>query len=242
MNLSQRLSRSVVLVLALLLVAGCTEIGNMQEQDKLHKPYSESPNFDVAAPELEPNAVPIGAGFLQEGREDPAFLQADTHFYMGMVEDELAEDFPPNFEITESVLAEGQRQYEGFCSPCHGYSGYGDGVLTQEGLIKPASFHTDDLRSRPVGSLYNTITNGQGNMFSYGGRISPENRWAIVAYMRALQLSEYAELSALSDDMQTAFEAATTDEDAAPASDMDMMGTDAASDMDDAADAESSDE
>jgi hypothetical protein len=170
------------LVVGLLILSGC---GNMREQPKLHKPYDESPVLDSAAQQLDENAVPIG------------YQQTDTHFYNGMVDGEPVETFP--FEITREVLEEGRRYYEGFCSACHGYSGYGDGVTSLEGYPQPApaSYHIDRLRDAPNGYYFQVITNGQGLMYSYGERITPEKRWAIIAYIRAMQFSQNASVSDL---------------------------------------------
>ncbi len=183
----------VVLLAAVLVLTGCSEIYNMEEQPRIADPYADSPEFGVAARDLDPNAVPVG------------FLREDTHFYQGRVDGSLATEFP--IEITQEVLTEGQRQYNAFCAICHGYAGYGDGVLADEGLVGIQSFHTDELRARQVGYHYDVITNGVGQMFSYGSRIEPANRWAIVAYVRALQLSQYADTSELPEDILSDLEA-----------------------------------
>jgi len=167
----------LILLAVVVIVAGC---GNLREQPKLHSPYDESPTFGSAARDILPEAVPVG------------FLNEDTHLYEGTINGEPAETFP--FEITLDVLEEGRRQYEGFCSPCHGYSGYGDGIIAQEGYAQPApaSYHIDRLRDAPNGYFFNVITNGTETqqMFGYSTRVSPENRWAIIAYIRALQYSQ----------------------------------------------------
>ena len=101
--------------------------------------------------------------------------------------------------ITMQVMRRGQERYDVFCSPCHGLAGHGDGMVSkraedlQEGTwTPPSSLHSDLIRSRPVGQLYNTITNGIRNMPAYGPQISVADRWAIVAYVRALQRSQAA--------------------------------------------------
>jgi mono/diheme cytochrome c family protein len=101
--------------------------------------------------------------------------------------------------VTLPVLQRGRERYEIYCSPCHGLAGYGDGMISkradalQEGTwTPPSSFHTELVRSRPAGHLYNTISNGIRNMPSYGSQIDVEDRWAIVAYLRALQRSQAA--------------------------------------------------
>lgn len=104
--------------------------------------------------------------------------------------------------VTRELVLRGQGRYNIFCAPCHGYSGYGDGVVQrradrlQEGTWTPvASFHTDTARSRPAGYIFNAITNGVRTMPPYGPQIPVLDRWAIVAYVRALQRSQYATLA-----------------------------------------------
>src|SRR5262249_49494885 len=77
-----------------------------------------------------------------------------------------------------------------YCTPCHGLTGYGNGIVVSRGLKNPPSYHTDALREAPVGRIYSAITNGNGSMLSYAARIPLHDRWAIVAYVRALQVSQ----------------------------------------------------
>lgn len=120
-------------------------------------------------------------------------LRLDTHFYEGQVDGELVETFP--FPIDAEVLARGQERYEIFCAPCHGLTGDGQGMIVQRGMTQPNSFHDEVVASQPVGHYFNAMTNGFATMYSYASRIPPEDRWAIVAYIRALQLSQDATLS-----------------------------------------------
>lgn len=184
---SKTATRAIGLLMVLLVTAAC---GNMREQPKFSKPYDSSPTFGTAARLLEEEAVPIG------------FLNDNEHFAYGTVEGEYATTYP--FEITEEILEEGRRWYEGFCSPCHGFSGYGDGVTSAEGYPQPgpASYHIDRLRDAPNGYFFEVITEGQGIMYSYGARIPVEERWAIIAYIRALQFSQNAPVDALPADLQ----------------------------------------
>lgn len=170
----------LALLLGMLVLSAC---GNLRDQPKL-KTYDASPTFGTAARNLEPGTVPVG------------YLRADEALYQGTQGGEPVTNFP--IELTEDVLREGRRQYEGFCAPCHGYGGYGDGVIALEGYPQPApvSYHDERLRQAPNGYFFQVITNGKGQMFSYASRISPENRWAIVAYIRALQISQNASIPA----------------------------------------------
>ncbi len=124
---------------------------------------------------------------LVEGTVARGFLREDDHFYRGQVDGGLVTTFP--FEITAEVLRRGQERYNIFCTPCHDKSGTGHGMIVERGFRPPPSFHIDRLRELPVGHMYDVITNGLGAMYSYAERISPKDRWAIVAYLRTLQLS-----------------------------------------------------
>ena len=98
------------------------------------------------------------------------------------------------FPATHAVLARGQDRYDIFCSPCHDRTGSGNGIVVKRGFKRPPSFHIDRLREVEAGYLYDVISNGFGTMYSYGSRIAPEDRWAVVAYLRVLQLSQHATL------------------------------------------------
>ena len=96
------------------------------------------------------------------------------------------------FPITKEALDRGQERYQIFCSSCHGLTGYGDGMVARRGFNKPApaSFHQDKLRQAPVGHFFDVVTNGWGAMPSHASQIPVEDRWKIIAYIRALQLSQ----------------------------------------------------
>ena len=101
---------------------------------------------------------------------------------------DAVETFP--FAIDDRVLARGRERYEIFCSVCHGMTGYGDGMIVRRGFRRAMSFHDDRLRQAPVGHFFDAITNGWGAMPSYAAQIPAQDRWAIIAYIRALQLSQ----------------------------------------------------
>lgn len=96
------------------------------------------------------------------------------------------------FAITELVLQRGRNRYDIYCSPCHGRDGYGAGIIVQRGLRRPPSFHSERLRAAAPGHFYDVITEGFGSMYSYASRVAPADRWAITAYIQALQLSQNA--------------------------------------------------
>ena len=97
--------------------------------------------------------------------------------------------FPPAVKVDERLLRRGEDRYKIFCTPCHGLQGNGDGMIAMRGMRRPPSYHIDRLRQAPNGYFYDVITNGFGAMYSYSERIPPADRWAIIAYVRALQLS-----------------------------------------------------
>jgi mono/diheme cytochrome c family protein len=117
-------------------------------------------------------------------------LNDDAIFNTGMMNGVLATDFP--MPVTAALVARGQEEFNINCSACHGRDGYGAGIVIERGFPAPPSYHSDRLRNAPVGHFFDVITNGYGVMFPFGSRIEPVDRWAIVAYIRALQFSQDA--------------------------------------------------
>jgi hypothetical protein len=99
--------------------------------------------------------------------------------------------------LTTDLLQRGQQRFEIFCSPCHGLQGDGQGMIAVRGMKHPPSFHQERLRQEPNGYIYDVVTNGFGAMYGYSAQIPPQDRWAIIAYVRALQLSRNAHLADL---------------------------------------------
>jgi mono/diheme cytochrome c family protein len=157
--------------LAVLLLAGCD--GSMTEQPK-YSTYAPSKLWNDGA-----SARPLPANTVARGDLD---LQ------------KLAKAPPP---VTEALLEKGHQRFDAFCAPCHGLSGYGDGMIVQRGFPAPPSYHEEQLRTEDPQHFFDVITNGYGIMYSYADRVSVEDRWAIVAYIRALQLSQYAAASSV---------------------------------------------
>lgn len=124
-------------------------------------------------------------------------LRSDVLLETGKLNGAIADVFP--FPVTAQVLERGQQRFNIFCSVCHGLAGYGDGMVVQRGFKRPPSFHVDRLRQAPAGHYFDVMTNGFGAMYDYRARISPEDRWAIVAYIRALQLSQHSGLADVPD-------------------------------------------
>jgi mono/diheme cytochrome c family protein len=187
----------VGLLLCMILLAACNN--GMEDQPK-YEPFEASAFFDNGT-----SARPQVANTVARGQ-----LNADSLLYAGQVDGALAEEFP--FPITSEVLARGRERYNIYCTACHGYAGYGDGIVVQRGFSAPPSFHQERLRLLPVGHIFDVITNGIGAMYAYGDRIEPEDRWAIIAYVQALQLSQNATLDNVPPDLQPTLEAATEDD------------------------------
>jgi len=134
---------------------------------------------------------PIPAGTVARGH-----LETDDHLFTGKIDGKDADAFP--FPITLDVLARGRERYNIYCTVCHGASGDGSGMIVQRGFTRPPSFHIDRLRSAAPGHFFDVMTNGWGAMFSYNDRVNVHDRWAIAAYIRALQLSQNAPVAQLS--------------------------------------------
>ena len=134
---------------------------------------------------------------LVEGTVARGHLGDDEHLYHGLIDGKPANSFP--FKMDKQALLRGQERYNIFCAPCHDQVGSGQGMIVRRGLRAPASFHIDRLRETPDGAFFEHITKGFGVMPDYAQQISPEDRWAIVAYVRALQLSQNARMSDLAE-------------------------------------------
>lgn len=174
--------RSAALLLACLAAAACRQ--DMHDQPRL-EPLERSaffPDRRAARPQVE--------GTIARGE-----LVEDPHLTTGRVDGALAETFP--FPITREHLLRGRERYDIFCSPCHDRVGNGRGIIVRRGMKQPQSFHSERLRSIAPGHFVDVITNGYGVMYDYADRIGPEDRWAITAWIRTLQLSQDAPVAAV---------------------------------------------
>ena len=162
--------------------SGCRQ--DMHDQPK-YKPLAASAFFEDGRSER-----PMVEGTVARGQ-----LRSDELFYTGRSGKQPAEIFP--VPVTRAVLSRGQERFNIFCSPCHSRLGDGQGMVVRRGFRQPPSLHIDRLRNAPVGHFFDVITNGFGAMPSYASRIPTEDRWAIIAYVRALQLSQHATLADL---------------------------------------------
>lgn len=131
-------------------------------------------------------------------------LDDDAHFIKGLNGDAWATGFPSQIEVNETLVLRGQDRFNIYCTPCHGGAGYGDGMVHQRAMqlltagkngttwVAPKSLHEAAIRAQPIGQIFNTITNGVRTMPAYGDQIPVADRWAIVAYIKALQRSQHA--------------------------------------------------
>jgi hypothetical protein len=142
-------------------------------------------------------------GTVARGQRDQ--IEGDDHYYQGRRGDGWAASYPGRLRIDMAFLERGRERYNIYCLPCHGAAGYGDGIVNQRAMslmnrgingtawVQPKSVHDADILEQPVGQLYNTIANGARTMPAYASQIPVADRWAIVAYVRALQRSQNAE-------------------------------------------------
>jgi len=169
---------SLLAVAAFAVTVGCRE--DMQDQPRVN-PLAKSSFFSD-----QRSARPPVEGTVARGQ-----LHEDTYLYTGKINGALGDAMP--FPVTREVLERGRERFNIFCAPCHSRVGDGEGFIPSRGFArKPPSFHLDRLQKQPVGYFYDVITNGFGIMPDYAAQIPVRDRWSIVAYVRALQLSQHA--------------------------------------------------
>ncbi|MGH9537502.1 MAG: c-type cytochrome [Terriglobales bacterium] len=167
-----------ILLAAMLILAGCRQ--DMHDQPRF-KPLAESDFYTDLRSARPPVEGTVARGQLHE----------DSYLYTGKVGNNPGDYMP--FPVTDEILARGQQRYNIYCAPCHSRMGDGNGIVPSRGFPrKPPSYHTDRLRKAPLGYIFDVITNGFGAMPDYASQIPPRDRWDIVAYIRALQLSQDA--------------------------------------------------
>jgi mono/diheme cytochrome c family protein len=164
----------------LLFSAGCEYLKQDMANQPKNKPLSPSPSFEDGRSERPLVENTIARGALGN---DALFVAKDSN------------DFP--LPVNLELLERGEERYKIFCSPCHGLQGDGNGMVAMRGMKQPPSYHQDRLRQAPNGYFYDNITNGFGQMLGYSAQIPPSDRWAIIAYIRALQLSRNAKVADL---------------------------------------------
>jgi hypothetical protein len=159
-----------------MLVAGCRLDMHIQPKYLTYEPTNF---FGDGRSERQPVTGTVARGQLR----------LDELLYTGKENGVLADKFP--FLITRADLERGRERYNIYCTPCHDYTGQGDGMIVQRGFPPPPSFHIERLRTAPAGHFFDVMTNGFGSMYSYAARVEPEDRWRITAYVRALQASRH---------------------------------------------------
>lgn len=178
-----RLSRWLIVGLAalsLLLISGCRLDMHIEPR---YDPFSPSTFFPDGRSER-----PRVPGTVARGH-----LRTDELLYTGRINGQPANVFP--FPITKADLERGQQRFDIYCTPCHDYTGSGEGMIVRRGFPAPPSYHSAKLMNAPVGHFFDVMTNGYGTMYSYADRVSVKDRWRIAAYIRALQLSQNATLN-----------------------------------------------
>ena len=190
-------SKSVFLAAPVVLMGltGCTRDYKFQPVDMWNmsrlKPYEQVNFFDNRSVERTPPQGTIARSQeraneqLYFGTQNGTLISGNPVFDAASPKDKMA------------LLQRGQERYNIYCQPCHGLGGYGDGMIVKRGFAKPPSYHIERLRTVADGHIYDVIKNGYGSMYSYGSRVPTRDRWAIVAYIRALQLSQNAPASDL---------------------------------------------
>jgi cytochrome c553 len=171
---SPTLRRRLTLAAFALATVACRQ--DMHNQPK-YIPLRESTFFADRA-----SARPLPEGTVARGQ-----LREDTLLYTGKIGDEAANEFP--FPLTEQVMQRGQEAFNAYCSHCHGMTGEGDGMVVQRGFSRPPAMYGEKVKDAPVGHIFDVITNGFGAMPDHAAQIKVSDRWAIAAYVRALQAS-----------------------------------------------------
>ena len=180
-NFVARLIRLAAFVAAAVLLSGC-DLQDMYRQPKT-EPYMSSPVFPDGT-----SARPLEADTVARGH-----LRTNEVFYTGKLNGKEVDALP--FPVTKAVLLRGQERFDIFCSPCHDRAGNGNGMIVQRGYRRPPSYHTPQMRAMALGHFFDVISNGFGVMPDYAAQIPAEDRWAIAAYVRTLQFSQYAPLA-----------------------------------------------
>ncbi|MEO8196872.1 MAG: cytochrome c [Thermoanaerobaculia bacterium] len=172
---------------------GCRQ--DMHDQPKL-KPYRSSQFFADGSGMRKLPAHTVARGTLHE----------DSHFFTGRMSDgSMATELP--MPMTRALLKRGQERFTIYCTPCHGQVGDGRGMVVRRGYKQPTSYHDERLRQVPIGYFFDVMTNGFAVMPSYAPQVPPEDRWAIAAYIRALQLSQHVDAASLTAGQRAALDA-----------------------------------
>ncbi|MGE0864086.1 MAG: cytochrome c [Vicinamibacterales bacterium] len=183
----------VLLAASALVAAGCRQ--DMHDAPR-YEAFEASTSFANGAASRTAPTGTVARGWLRD----------DEALYTGKVGGQLVDQFP--FAIAHADLERGQQRFNIYCTPCHGKLGDGNGMVVQRGLRQAASYHQDRLREEKAGYFFDVITNGFGAMQGYAEQIPVRDRWLIVAYVRALQLSQHASVNDVPADRRAELDAA----------------------------------
>jgi mono/diheme cytochrome c family protein len=159
-----------------------------------YKPQAESKFFADGRADRSQVAGTVPRGRSEVGVADPTYLRADDQRFAGKNSDGSFATVIP-VDVSETMIQRGQDRYMIYCSACHGALGDGNGITKQYGMVATPTFHDDRLRNMPHGEIFNTITHGKNTMMPYGDKLVPDDRWAVVAYVRALQRAHHASIN-----------------------------------------------
>jgi hypothetical protein len=188
----RRGARALGALVAAIALSGC--VADMYDQHRL-KPLRAS-DFHAdgrSARDPVPGTVPRGG------------LKRDLHLHKGTAGGQPVATFP--FRVDRRVLERGRERFTIYCTPCHGHDGRGNGMIVQKGFKMPPSFHEPRLRDAPPGHFFDVMTRGFGTMYDFSHQLQAPDRWAVAAYVRALQLSQHARVSGLRADERQRLEA-----------------------------------
>ena len=196
MKSSAALRRIVLLASAGLFVAGCNE--ELLRQDMANQP------------KYRPQAE---SDFFGDGRSERPLVE-NTVARGSIANDELVVPKDSNafpLPVDAKLLERGENRYKIYCTPCHGLQGDGNGMIVMRGMKRPPSYHIDRLRQSPNGYFYDVITNGFGAMYGYSAQIQSKDRWAIIGYVRALQLSRNVNVAELPESLRAKIPSASAE-------------------------------
>ncbi|MBM3866223.1 MAG: cytochrome c [Verrucomicrobia bacterium] len=173
-------------------------------------PLDQWPDWAFPGMEVQPKHRPQSASaFFADGGSDRlppprtvarGMMRDDLHLHHGKVAGGgFAAGFPPTLTVDGTFLERGRQRYQIYCAPCHGALGDGNGITKKYGMGATPSYHDPRLRAQPDGELYQTITLGKNTMMSYADKLAPEDRWAVVAYVRALQRAQQGTVADVTD-------------------------------------------
>ena len=189
--MSRRDAVRVGLLALAVALAGCT--GDMYDQHRL-KPMRPSDFWPDGRSVRDP--VP---GTVARGQ-----MTTDTHFFSGKVAGKVVDTMP--IPVDEALMARGQQRFQIYCTPCHGLDGEGRGTVVRRGMRQPPTFHQPRLREAPIGYFFDVMSHGFGVMYDFSYQLPPRDRWAVAAYIRALQLSQNGTVSDLTEEQRAALE------------------------------------